>query len=192
MIKKYYFCPILITKMKKIILSAIALISGFITFGQSTLEQTTKINIGMQGLDFNYELPISKQLLWDSSVGLGLGMNASSTATNYNFYLLDPVVSMSTGLKWMYNYNKRSENEKNISNNAANYIGIQTKYSFGHPKALDLNKALLTDVHWGVQRNISKKFVFNTNIGIGYMHDFDTNYGGIAPILRVKIGYRLF
>nr|WP_298001810.1 hypothetical protein [uncultured Flavobacterium sp.] len=65
--------------MKKIILSAIALISGFITFGQSTLEQTTKINIGMQGLDFNYELPISKQLLWDSSVGLGLGMDVSSS-----------------------------------------------------------------------------------------------------------------
>lgn len=85
--------------MKKIILSAIALISGFITFGQSTLEQTAKINIGMQGLDFNYELLISKQLLWDSSVGLGLGMDVSSSKTNYSFYLLDPVVSVATGLK---------------------------------------------------------------------------------------------
>lgn len=134
--------------MKKIILSAIALISGFITFGQSTLEQTAKINIGMQGLDFNYELLISKQLLWDSSVGLGLGMDVSSSKTNYSFYLLDPVVSVATGLKWMYNYNKGSANEKNISNSTANYIGIQTKYSFSHPNALNLNKVLLTDVHW--------------------------------------------
>lgn len=178
--------------MKKNILSIIGLISGFTTFGQSALEQTAKINIGMQGLDFNYEQPISNQLLWDSSVGVGLGMDVSSSKTNYSFYLLDPVVSVATGLKWMYNYNKRSENEKNSSNNAANYIGLQTKYSFGHSNALDLNKALLTDVHWGLQRSISEKFVFNTNIGIGYMYDFDTSYGGIAPILRAKIGYRLF
>lgn len=119
-------------------------------------------------------------------------MNVDSNKRNYNFYLLNPVPFISTELKWLYNREKRKNKEKNNLNNAGNYIGLQTKYSFGMNNAIDLNQTLLTDFHWGLQRNISQKIVFNGNIGVGYMHDFETNYGGIAPVLRVKIGYRLF
>lgn len=54
------------------------------------------------------------------------------------------------------------------------------------------NQALLTDIHWGLQRSLGEKFILNTNIGIGYVQDFETNYGNIAPVLRFKVGYRLF
>src|SRR5690606_41516120 len=73
--------------------------------------------------------------------------SVSSSKTNYSFYLLDPVVSVATGLKWMYNYNKGSANKKNISNSTANYIGIQTKYSFSHPNALDRKSTRLNSSH---------------------------------------------
>ena|SRR5690554_2889493 len=177
--------------MKAVLLILVGVL-GFISSAQTSLEQTGKINAGLQGVDFSYELPMSNQFIWESSAGLGIGMNVKSNKSTYNFYLFDPVVSVATGLKWMYNREKRESRDRNNSNNAGNYFGLQTKYSFGHSVALDMNQALLTDIHWGIQRNIGQKFVLNTNIGLGYMNDFETNYGDIAPTLRVKIGYLLF
>lgn len=119
-------------------------------------------------------------------------MNADSGGSTYSFYLLDPVPSISTELKWIYNREKREVKEKNNANNAGNYIGLQTKYSLGNANNISLNKALLTDLHWGLQRSLGTNFTFNTNVGLGYMYDFDTTYGDVAPVLRVKFGYRLF
>jgi len=178
--------------MKKLILITLIISSTYTLSAQTSLEKIGKINAGLQGIDFSYELPVGKKLVWESGAGLGLGMNVDSNKRNYNFYLLDPVPFISTELKWLYNREKRENKEKNNLNNTGDYLGLQTKYSFGMNNAIDLNQTLLTDFHWGIQRNISQKFIFNGNIGIGYMYDFETNYGGIAPILRVKIGYRLF
>lgn len=134
-------------------LSFLILFSSFTALGQSSTEQILKLNIGMQGVDFTYELPIANQILIDSSASLGLGMSVIGTTTNYNFYLLDPVLSVATGLKWMYSYNKRTTNKKNTLNNAANYIGVKTKDSFGHTNTLNLNRVLLTDVNWGAAQH---------------------------------------
>lgn len=119
-------------------------------------------------------------------------MNADSGGSTYSFYLLDPVPSISTELKWIYNREKREVKERNNANNAGNYIGLQAKYSLGNANNISLNKALLTDLHQGLQRSLGTKFTFNTNVGLGYMYDFDTTYGDVAPVLRVKFGYRLF
>ena len=178
--------------MKKYLLSALLVANTATCFAQSTLEKVGKVSLGLQGAEFSYELPLGKSLLLESAAGLGVGMDVNRNKSTYSFYLLDPVPFVSTQLKWMYNRKKREAKEKNNANNAGNYVGLQTKYSFGHPNSLALNKALLTDIHWGLQLSLGKKFTFNTNVGLGYMYDFDTTYGDVAPVLRVKFGYRLF
>lgn len=177
--------------MKKCLLAAL-LVANASVFAQSTLEKVGKVSLGLQGAEFSYELPLGKSLLLESAAGLGVGMEVDHNKSTYSFYLLDPVPFVSTELKWMYNREKREAKEKNNANNAGNYLGLQTKYSFGHPNSLALNKALLTDIHWGLQRSLGTKFTLNTNIGLGYMYDFDTTYGDVAPVLRLKFGYRLF
>lgn len=178
--------------MKKYLLSALLVANTATCFAQSTLEKVGKVSLGLQGAEFSYELPLGKSLLLESAAGLGLGMEVYKDNSSYSFYLLDPVPFVSTELKWIYNRKKREAKEKNNANNAGNYVGLQTKYSFGHNNSLSLNKVLLTDIHWGLQRSLGTKFTLNTNIGFGYMYDFDTTYGSIAPVLRVKFGYRLF
>ncbi|SFN55071.1 hypothetical protein SAMN05421741_10721 [Paenimyroides ummariense] len=178
--------------MKKCLLAALLVANTTACFAQSTLENIGKVSLGLQGAEFSYELPLSKSLLLESAAGLGVGMEVDHNKSTYSFYLLDPVPFVSTELKWIYNREKREAKEKNNANNAGNYVGLQTKYSFGHPNSLALNKALLTDIHWGLQRSLGTKFTLNTNIGLGYMYDFDTTYGDVAPVLRLKFGYRLF
>lgn len=178
--------------MKKYLLGAFLVANVATCFAQSTLEKVGKVSLGLQGVEFSYELPLGKSLLLESAAGLGVGMNADSGGSTYSFYLLDPVPSISTELKWIYNREKREVKERNNANNAGNYIGLQTKYSLGNANNISLNKALLTDLHWGLQRSLGTKFTFNTNVGLGYMYDFDTTYGDVAPVLRVKFGYRLF
>lgn len=177
--------------MKKCLL-AVLLATNAAGFAQSTLEKVGKVSLGLQGAEFSYELPLGKSFLLESTAGLGVGMDVNHDKSTYSFYLLDPAPFVSTQLKWIYNREKREVKDKNNANNAGNYVGLQTKYSFGHPNSLALNKALLTDLHWGLQRSLGSKFTFNTNIGLGYMYDFDTTYGDVAPVLRVKFGYRLF
>lgn len=178
--------------MKKYLLSAFLVANASACLAQSALEKVGKVSLGLQGAEFSYELPLGKSLLLESAAGLGVGMESDKDNSRYTFYLLDPVPFVSTELKWIYNREKRETKEKNNANNAGNYVGLQTKYSFGKNNSLALNKVLLTDIHWGLQRSLGAKFTLNTNIGLGYMYDFDTTYGNIAPVLRVKFGYRLF
>ncbi len=178
--------------MKKYLLVAFLLANATTCFAQSTLEKVGKVSLGLQGAEFSYELPLGTSFLLESAAALGVGMNTDSGGSTYSFYLLDPVPAISTELRWIYNREKREVKEKNNANNAGNYVGLQTKYSFGNNNSLALNKVLLTDIHWGLQRSLGTKFTFNTNVGLGYMYDFDTTYGSIAPVLRVKFGYRLF
>lgn len=178
--------------MKKCLLAALLVANTTACFAQSTLENIGKVSLGLQGAEFSYELPLGKSLLLESAAGLGVGMEVDHNKSTYSFYLLDPVPFVSTELKWIYNREKREAKERSNANNAGDYVGLQTKYSFGHPNSLALNKALLTDIHWGLQRTLGTKFTLNTNIGLGYMYDFDTTYGNVAPVLRLKFGYRLF
>lgn len=179
--------------MKKITLFVLA-ISGYTTaYSQNELEKTFKLSLGLQGIEANYELPIAKEIIWENSLGLGVGMNAYNNSSEFNLNIPHSAAFLSSGLKWMYNYEKRVANSKDTQHNSANYLGLQTKFTFGNNNSSTYqNQALLTDIHWGLQRNLGSKFTINTNIGLGYLQDFEFNDGAIAPILRVKFAYRIF
>jgi hypothetical protein len=69
---------------------------------------------------------------------------------------------------------------------------LQTKYSFGKFANTTYNRALLTEIHWGIKRSLGGNFIFNTHVGIGYLGDYNTNSGAISPTIGVAFGYRIF
>lgn len=188
----FFFCKNNL-KMKKLLFTVLTIANSSFIFAQNALEKTAKISIGIQGIEANYELPITKEIIWENSLGMGVGMNAYNNGSEFNLNIPNASPFVSSGLKWMYNYEKRVANSKDTQHNSANYLGLQTKFSFGNNNSnVSQNQALLTDIHWGLQRNLGSKFTINTNIGLGYLQDFEFNDGAIAPILRVKFAYRIF
>lgn len=182
-------------KMKKIVLIIfVFLTTSFSLFAQQNNDETSsfgRVNLGLHGLDLSYEFLISKKFIWENSIGIGMGSSVYHDA-EYRFVFTQPVPYLKSELKYIYNIEKRLSKGKNIVHNSGNYVGIQTKYSFGNSNNYLLNQTLLTEIHWGIQRSIGSKFIFGTHIGLGYIKDFTTNNGEISPVLGFRFGYRLF
>ena len=92
----------------------------------------------------------------------------------------------------MYNRDKRESKGKGLNNNSGNYVGLQGKYSFGDRGFFDLNRAILTEIHWGIQRNLGQKFTFNLHLGLGHIADLDLKQGSLTPTFGLRFGYRIF
>lgn len=186
--------------MNKFLMIAVTAVAVF-GFSYSLKAQTSEdqnlvplgqVNLGFHGLEVSYELPVSKKMIWENSLGIGMGSNVYGSTIEYVFSFKQPIPFLKSELKYLYNLNKRANNGKNIKYNSANYVGLQTKYSFGHAKYYDVNKTLLAEVHWGLQRSLGGKFMFDTHVGLGYIKDFDTKYDVISPTFGVVFGYKLF
>lgn len=151
------------------------------------------VNLGLHGAEFSYELPLSNSFMWENSLGLGMGSRASSNSNaSYTFVLDAPVPYFKSELKYVYNRNKRVRKNRSVRNNSGNYIGLQTKYSFGNQGYFDLNETLLTEFHWGIQRSLGKRFLFNFHLGVGVLQDYNTNRAAVTPTLGINFGYKLF
>lgn len=50
----------------------------------------------------------------------------------------------------------------------------------------------MNEVHWGIQRSLGKKWIFNTHIGLGYARDFKLDSGTLYPAIGIKFSYKLF
>ncbi len=166
----------------------------FLVNAQNTdnLSSFAKINLGLQGLDLSYELPLSKTFLWENNFGIGMGMNAYGNTAEFKFDLARPIPYFKSEVKYIYNLTKRNRKGKITKNNSVNYIGLQSKYSFGTSKSYSLNSALLTEIHWGIQRHIGGNFLFSTHIGLGYLQDYDSTDGTITLTTKINFAYRLF
>lgn len=180
--------------MKKIFTLAILLFSNFIwaQANEDNLESFARVNLGLHGLEASYELPLSERFVWENTLGIGMGANSYANGAEFHFDFLNPTPFVKSELKYIYNIKKREAKGKNISNNSGNYIGLQTKYSFGNANEYDLNRTTLTEVHWGLQRSLGGNFIFNFHIGLGYLSDYDTDEGAVSPTLGLRFGYRLF
>lgn len=182
--------------MQKTLLVILLLILGINANAQEiksdNLDNFGKIELGLHGLSFAYELPLSNKFVWENAVGAGMGMSAENSTATYSLNVVRPVPFLKSKLKFVYNINKRIEKEKNIRNNAGNYIALQTKYSFGRPNHNTYNRTMLTELHWGIQRNLGGNFIFNTHVGLGYLGDFNSNSGALSPTIGTSFGYRIF
>lgn len=182
--------------MKKLLLILILTTLGSHASAQNeivnNLDNFGKIELGFHGLSFGYELPVSNKFVWENALGLGLGMNVQNNAATYSLDLVRPVPFLKSKFKFVYNINKRKQKDKNILNNGGNYVALQTKYSFGASGTSSLNSAVLTELHWGIQRNLGGRFLFSTHVGFGYLQDFKLDNGVLSPTIGLSFGYRIF
>lgn len=159
---------------------------------KAPLSTFTRVNLGLHGLEITHELPISNSFVWENSFGVGMGSDAIGDDPSYTFSLDVPVPFITSELKYMYNRSKRINKGRSTLNNSGNYVGLQTKYSFGNSRFFDLNQTLLTELHWGIQRPLGKRFIFDMHLGIGYLSDFTFESATLSPTFGLRFGYKLF
>lgn len=170
---------------------------------EKTLEKILKVELGLQGFGFGYEHPLSSAFLADFNVGIGGGINVDNTREVSYAYWPGPSIQANSSVRWYYNLIKRSNGGKNMTNNAGNFFAFKTKFSsrgvfepipeetINYDDITFLNDALITEVHWGLQRSLSNRLFVNGHIGFGYIRDFANSMGTFSPTIGVKFSYRL-
>lgn len=175
-------------------------------FSQDTeeepLDHLFKVELGFQGVGLAYELPLSDRWSIDFSSGLGGGYyitNQAGINIQYTWIINDPVIYVKSEAKYHYNRPKRLRKGKSLRNNASNYLAFQTKYTtervFSSSIASQiedpLNNTLLNEIHWGIQRPVGQRFLFNLHLGLGVATDYDFNNTSAYPGFGLKFSYIL-
>jgi hypothetical protein len=160
-----------------------------------------KLEVGLHGVGLGYEMPFSRKWSLNLSAGLGGGYsidkNSYANGFNSTFILNEPVAYFKSEFKYNYNRDKRLTKSKSVLNNASNYLAFQTKYTtsrvFGSSEWNQvndpLNRTLLNELHWGMQRPLGQKFIYNLHLGIGYAADFDFNNSQLYPAVGLQFAY---
>lgn len=181
--------------MKKTYILTLFLISFSSLFSQvDYLQNQFKLEYNLLGFGVSYETPISEKFLIDIGAGVGGGVdNSESYIWEFNASL---AAYFKGEFKYMYNREKRLKKGKSIENNAGNYIAFQTKY-FTRRFSEDMNfnplqKAILNEFHWGLQRSLGGNWIFNFHLGFGFLRNIDKDYNLISPSLGIKFSYKLF
>jgi len=172
----------------------VMLLTGFLNaaFGQKlktdpVMVSLAKIDVGPQGVGVSYEPKISNKLTGDLCMGIGGGYSIDES--DFNYELLQPALYFSVTPKYFYNIQKRINNGKNTQLNSANYFGLRVKYVTPVSKNNDkIRNTVLTNIHWGIQRNVGGNWLLNFHLGVGYASDF--KFGGIIyPSVEIKFAY---
>ncbi|WP_439882762.1 hypothetical protein ACSX1A_06235 [Pontibacter sp. MBLB2868] len=169
---------------------------------QSTeLVSITKLEVGLHGIGVGYEVPFSDKWSINLSAGLGGGYsidkNSYANGFNSTFILNEPVAYFRSEFKYTYNRDKRATKSKSLLNNAGNYIALQTKYTTARVFENNewnqlnnpLNRTLLNEVHWGMQRPLGQKFLYSFHLGLGYATDFDFKNSQLYPAAGIQFAY---
>ena len=160
-----------------------------------------KIEVGLvQGIGLGFEIPLSKKSVFEIGTGVGSGYTIFGNQFENTWILNNPAFYLQAKYKLYYNRQKRLDKGKSILNNSGNYVGFGFKYvsrelnptSFDGANIYELHNVTLWNVHWGIQRPMGKRFLFNLNLGLGYGYDWDNQDGMIYPAADVRFAYKLW
>lgn len=154
------------------------------TFALVNLERHQfKFNLLSPG--FNYELGIFKNV--SASGGLGLGY-----ATYEEGYAVG--LTLHTRVRYYHNFNRRINQNRNVSGNSGNYIAAARSIFFS-PLRLATNIEGPNDFNlgfygltYGVQRTYENGFNFNAELGAGYYLG-DGVLNGYGPLINFTFGW---
>ncbi len=156
------------------------------------LKDQVLISFDITSLKISYEKVISNKIT--SNLGLGIGAGYYNVDNNVNHKIGMSIVNIpivvSQNNKYYYNREKRQNDNKSIENNSGNYIGLKFRFNTGTESTdLSPHNSLLSEINWGLQRDLGHNWIFNFSIGIGYLSDFDTNNQNIIPTIGLLFGY---
>lgn len=119
------------------------------------------LNAGGQGIETSINTRIYGDFNAEVFAGYGPGYT-TDTDTNYGMNFKSPTPFVKGNVKWNF-INKEKQRI---------YIGVQSKYSFGQDDDLSYNKTSIHEIHFGIEQNMGKRFIFNTHIGGGQLTDY--------------------
>ena len=181
--------------MKKLIVLTFLIGFKHLSFGQTASSDTklsslAKVDFGLQGIGFTYELKLSNKVTIDLSAGAGGGYDIAEGYLNYKAELRKPAFYFSFTPKYFYNRKSRKLQGQTTLLNSGNYIGLRLKYVTPNDRQTDLTRnSILTNIHWGIQRAIGNNWTLNFHSGIGYAQDIDYNFGTLYPAIDFKFSY---
>jgi hypothetical protein len=183
--------------MKKTLLILILTSNVFCAIAQnapkdSSLKSLTKLDLGLQGVGLSYEPRLSNKLTIDFSAGAGGGYSISESSLSYKWPLLQPALYFMITPKFYYNRKKRIAKGKNFQNNAGNYFGLRLKYTTENNTSdysSQVYQSGLINLHWGMQRSMSNKWILNLHAGAGYATDIGSGWGTVYPAVELKFSY---
>lgn len=154
---------------------------GFLStvFGQS--KEDLKLGVGLHGVELSFNKRIHEKLYLEAYAGLGGGYDIWD-GFSYTFDFEHLVPFTKGVVKWNYVDLDRKRN----------FVSLQAKYSFGDDAVYDLNRVLITEVNWGIERHFSKNLIFDLHVGLGHAKDFDNKESMLIPTIGFSLKYRLF
>lgn len=162
------------------------------------LQNLSKVELGFQGVGYAYELGLSRDFAIDFASGFGWGHSINEGELVYCLNLLNPSIYLTANPKLFYNRKRRIENGKSIRLNSGNYFGLLVKmttpkiFSSAPDILIDPNESrfsLLTNIHWGMQRALGSRWLFNGHLGLGIASDLKYGYRLGYPALNLKFSY---
>ena len=177
--------------MNKFILFLIFYLFYSITFSQKTKSEKVSveksilsIQTGYFGTWINHELKLHNQFALRTEVGSEYRLKFS---IKQNFDSLKNQVSIFLEPKYYFNLTKREKKDKNIENNAGNYISLRANISL-------LNNLENKEVYFhtitptfGIRRNITSHFNIEFSFGCGLSYLNNMLISEAMPSFR--IGY---
>jgi len=177
--------------MKKIILLLIFYFFYSITFSQkSTSEKVSveksilSIQTGYFGTWINHELKFHKKFALRTEVGTEYRLKF---AIKQSFDSLKNQVSIFLEPKYYFNLKKRESKNKNIKNNAGNYISLRTNINIlNNLETGEIYFHTLTPTY-GIRRNITSHF--NLELSFGYGISYSNSLITLEAMPSLRVGY---
>jgi hypothetical protein len=153
------------------------------------------LNTGIANFGIGKEVRLSPKTTIIFDAGIGWNRLVYKYNSSYNIDLGFPALYASINPRFYYNMNRRANLGKNISNNAANYFGLLLRastYPIGQNYGPDLGiGATSAEIHWGMQRNLGKGWLFDFRTGIGVTQN--SGYGlHLYPAFNIRFAKTIF
>ncbi len=138
------------------------------------------------------EIPTGQYSTFSSSLGVDYGggyPDLTSGGSGF-IYVISPFADFQH--KWFYNLNKRTDKNRNTTNNSGNFVSFRL-VTRGNSIAENVNRTSDFDFAfgptWGIQRKYGKRFHLLFDVGPQYYMDTKGN-GNIWPIMfQLNLGF---
>ena len=179
--------------MKKFIVVFIVTVFYSNIFSQKTLSNGENIGVnksilsiqtGYFGIWINHELKLHKKIALRTEIGKEYRMKF---AIKQSFNSLKHQVSLFIEPKYYFNLKKREKKNKNIKNNAGNFISLRTNLNIlNNLENGEIYFHTLTPTY-GIRRNITSHF--NLELSFGYGISYSNSLITLEAMPSFRIGY---
>lgn len=150
--------------------------------------QQLSLNVLMPSIE--WELPSTQNTSVVLELGTGFAYAKNWSGEAFGAY---PVVS--SEYRYYYNFLRRQERGRKVTDNSGNYLAALLKFRSGKPFIGELeisdDYALTLGPVWGMQRVYNSGFKLNLYGGAGYSRNgLGDSY--LSPILGLELGWMLF